>query len=346
MAHDGDGTAVPIAASSSSYTPTRREIEVSDAEWAAHVAAIESLKAEAFLAIIRSASAPSDDRAARPMIANAKPHPLHRDAAPPTQSMTQAQTLPRTPEIDPWTLAPVSPLTPESSEKDTKSHDKATKVAHDPVKRLQPTPKAARGTYGKCDAPDVDEEHVNVVEEQNVDEEVTEDEQDDDDKDQAVVAHSDRIAVLLERLAFLQEEFGVCKDELKAKGAWSRHLMHHHTNNERGGQTEKEHKVLQFVRDGDLDSLFDWAESKEGVDYAKWFGWRVERYKKQGNGSKGSGSKGTGSKSKSKSKGTGSKGSGDGKSDRRHHKRGGDDTMGVGNHKRHKKNSGTQSRRY
>jgi hypothetical protein len=334
MAHDGDGTAVPIASSSSSYIPTRREIEVSDAEWAAHVAVIESLKADAFLAIVRNVAGPSDDRAARPMIANAKPHPLHRDAAPLTQNMTLAQMLARTPDVDPWTIAPVSPLTPASSEKDTKSHDKATKVAHDPVKRLQPTPKAARGTYGKCDAPDVDEEHVNVVEEQNVDDEVTDDEQDDDDKDQAVVDHSDRIAVLLERLAFLQDEYGVCKDELKANGAWSRHLMHHHTNNERGGQTEKEHKVLQFVRDGDLDALFEWAESKEGVDYAKWFGWRVERYRKTGNGSKGSG--------KSKSKG---KCGGDGKSGGRHHKRGGDDKWGGGHNKRQKKNSGTQSSR-
>jgi hypothetical protein len=344
MARDGDGAAVPIAASSSSYTPTRRELEVSDAEWAVHVAKIATLQAEACLAIVRNASAPSADRAARPRIAHAKPHPVDRDAAPPTQTMTQAQTLPRTPEVDPWTIAPVSPLTPQSSEKDTKSHDAATKVAHDPEKRLEPTSKASLGTSRKCGAHDVDEEHVDVVEEEDVDEKVAEEEQDDDDRDQAVVDHSERIAVLLERLAYLQEEFVECKDELKAKGAWSRHLMHNNTNNERGGQNEKVHKVLAFVREGDLDALFEWAQSKECVEYAKWFGWRVERYKKDGTGSKGTGSKGTGSKGTG-SKGSGSKGSGDGKTGGRHQKRAGENTWARGNNKRSKQNSGTQSRR-
>jgi hypothetical protein len=341
MDHDGDGAAVPIAASSSSSSPTRREKEVSDAEWAVHAAKIATLQAEACLAIVRNASAPHVEKA-RPRIAHPKPHPVGRAAAPPT---------PRTPEVDPLLIAPISPLTPDFGEKDTNSDDAATKVDHDPVKRLEPTSKAALGTSSKCGAHDVGEEHVEVVEDEDVDEKVADEEQDDADRLQAVVDQNDRIAVLLERLAFLQEEFVVCKDELKAKGAWSRHLMHNNTNNERGGQNEKVHKVLAFVREGDLDALFEWAESKESVEYAKWFGWRVERYKKQGTGSKGSGtgSKGTGRKGNGSkgtgSKGSGSKGSGDGKSGGKSNKRAVDDAWARAYNKRSKKHSGTQSRR-
>ena len=153
--------------------------------------------------------------------------------------------------------------------------------------------------------------------------------------DEAIEAdHSDRIAVLIERLAFLQEEFGACKDELKAKGAWSRDLMRNHSNDQRGGTQERVHKVIQFVRDGDLDGLFEWAESKEGVGYAKWFGWRVERYKKIGSCSSGSGN--------GKNKG---KGGGESKSDGGHHTRGGhhkrgkcgDESKSMGDGGRHKR---------